>query len=559
MKTKIFLTRIFQSMRMKYFSMKFSFLYLPFILFIFTGANGHSQDLSRESMQQHLKVLTSDSLAGRRSGSEDERKAALYIRDYFRSLGLELLAEDGIQPFEYTGFGKKELHSQNVVARLEGSDPELKKECIIIGGHYDHLGNMGLPFRRSLLRGGINFGADDNASGTVMVMELARYYAAHRGQCKRSIVFVAFGSEEQGLWGSKKFTSAPPEGTGKMMAMLNFDMVGRMDTHQDVFINGIGTASEMADLLSSLPNPDGMNLVFYKTGKGPTDSESFYLSGVPVVSFITGLHRDYHTPRDVESKINYTGMLSIGHYAINLVDAMENPAQQLSYTKNDDAYPKSDIEIPSPWQYTGHLSGIHFGFGGLLNENRQIDAPAGYSYLKTNIVKSSGYGITLFSTGVKLVKTLGITTGLGLGVQQYGFEGNVPIRYSNGSVGSDTSFVFKNISLDRNALRTTSLYIPVMLEIKSREKGPSAYLSFGIIGSVNLGTRLMLKYEEEDHRVMMSSYGKYGLNTFNYALSVRAGYGRTGFFVNYQPASVFKSGNPVMYPFLAGISLNFKK
>ncbi|MFN8208645.1 MAG: M20/M25/M40 family metallo-hydrolase [Bacteroidales bacterium] len=516
---------------------------------------GFTQQVSEENIRKHLRVLASDSLRGRRSASEDEKKAAYYIRGYFKDLGLTLLAEEGVQPFEF----KKNLKSQNVVARLEGTDPQLKAECIVIGGHYDHIGDMGLPYRRTILKGGINYGADDNASGTALMMEMARILSENRSKLKRSVVFVAFGSEEQGLQGSKAFTAAPPEGTGKMVAMLNFDMVGRLDAAREIFISGAGTAEGMEEILKEIPNPDQMKLVFFKTGKGPTDSESFYEAGIPVVSFITGLHRDYHTPRDVEKKINYAGISSIGNYALDLSLKLINREQSLAYTRNDESFSRSDIDTPEPWQYKSHLSGIYGGFAGLSGKNLQGGVPAGYGFLECNPARSGFFGITFFSGGLRIFRGLGITSGLGLETTGLVLKKDFTLLTSGSVVAPDSSFFNRGINLDYNSFNLTRFTLPLMLELKSKQKGKSAYIAAGVIGALQVGSNQQLRYKEDDHKFNTIIRGSYHTNPLVLSLGARAGYGHAGLFFNYQLNPLFKSGNPAVYPFTAGLSWNFRK
>jgi hypothetical protein len=524
-------------------------------MILISGLPVFSQQVSVESIRKHMLVLTSDSLKGRKSASDDEKKAAMYIRGYFKELGLTLLADDGLQPFEF----KKNMKSRNVVAKLEGTDPLLKEECVVIGGHYDHIGDMGLPYRRTILKGGINYGADDNASGTALMMEMARILSEHRNELKRSIVFVAFGSEEQGLQGSKAFTAAPPEGTGKMVAMLNFDMVGRLDAKKEIFISGAGTADGMQQLLKEIPNPDAMNLVFFQTGKGPTDSESFYQAGIPVVSFITGLHRDYHTPRDVEKKINYPGMLSIGNYATVLSLKLINMEQAMAYTLNDDAFSRSDIDTPEPWQYKSHLSGIYGGFAGLSGEYLQGGIPDGYSYLKPSLARSGLFGITVFSGGLKIFRGLGLTSGPGIETISFVFKNDFPLSSVASGIAPDSSFFNRGTSLDYNSLNICRITLPLMLELKSKQKGKSAYIAAGVTGSLQAGLNQQLRYKENDHKYNTVIRGSYHTNPLILSLGAKAGYGHIGFFFNYQMTPLFKSGNPAVYPFNAGLSWNFRK
>ena len=193
----------------------------------------------------------------------------------------------------------------NVVGVLEGGDPVLKKEAIVIGAHYDHIG---LGELGSLAEGRgqeIHNGADDNASGTAGLIELARALALQRASVKRSIVFVAFTAEEEGLLGSKHYVSAPAFPLENTVAMINMDMIGRMKDDR-VIVGGSGTSPLWKEMLPRL-RPANLDLKFQDDGYGPSDHASFYAKDVPVLFFFTGVHQDYHRPSDDFDKINLTG------------------------------------------------------------------------------------------------------------------------------------------------------------------------------------------------------------------------------------------------------------
>ncbi|HKN81802.1 MAG TPA: M20/M25/M40 family metallo-hydrolase, partial [Pyrinomonadaceae bacterium] len=199
------------------------------------------------------------------------------------------------------GITREEVPAYNVVGVLEGSDPILKNENIIIGAHYDHLGRGG---EGSLAprSGEIHHGADDNASGTAGVIELARLFSAQRPGLKRTLVFIAFSGEEEGLLGSNYYVNHPLVPLAKTVAMINMDMIGRMKDHKLV-IGGVGTAKEWRDILAK---DKAFELILNEDGYGPSDHSSFYGKQVPVLFFWTGTHSDYHKPSDTSDKINYT-------------------------------------------------------------------------------------------------------------------------------------------------------------------------------------------------------------------------------------------------------------
>lgn len=207
----------------------------------------------------------------------------------------------------------EKVKTYNVAAILRGNDPVLKDEYIVVGAHYDHLG-MGGYGSGSRMPDTIapHNGADDNASGVSAVMELAGYFVHQQGRLARSVIFVAFGAEESGLIGSNWFVSNPPVPNDKVKMMLNFDMVGRMNTKTRSFsIGGTGTSKEGETILNELLSTSTLKANFSKEGYGPSDHASFYGVHIPVLYFNSGVHTDYHTPFDRSDKINAEGEVDI--------------------------------------------------------------------------------------------------------------------------------------------------------------------------------------------------------------------------------------------------------
>ncbi|MBP7398618.1 MAG: M28 family peptidase [Chitinophagales bacterium] len=190
------------------------------------------------------------------------------------------------------------------------------KETIVIGAHYDHLGynEMG----GSLYRGkpAIHNGADDNASGTAMIMELAEALQLLSYK-NNNYLFIAFSGEELGLYGSKYSASSKALEPLDINYMLNFDMVGRLDEENNLIINGVGTSPAFANL--DTINNNRFVLKTTESGVGPSDHTSFYLKDIPVLHFFTGTHSDYHKPSDDEDKINYDGIELIQNYVIDII------------------------------------------------------------------------------------------------------------------------------------------------------------------------------------------------------------------------------------------------
>ena len=221
---------------------------------------------------------------------------------------------------------------RNVIGALEGSDPALKNEWVVVGGHYDHLG---LGERDSMTPsqvGQIHHGADDNASGTAGVMELARLAANDDRQWKRSALFMAFASEEIGLLGSAHFVNNPTVPIGSITAMINLDMIGRI-TNNRVFVGGVGTSPNYRTMIEQLNAGTGLQLDFSDSGYGSSDHTSFNSKKIPVLFFFSGLHTDYHKPSDTYDKINGEGAVKVASLVHGMMDRVANDNERPAYVE----------------------------------------------------------------------------------------------------------------------------------------------------------------------------------------------------------------------------------
>ena len=267
-----------------------------------------------------------------------------------------------------------DVPAHNVVGVIEGSDPVLKNESIVIGAHYDHLGRGG---EGSLAPhpGEIHHGADDNASGTAGVLELARFFSAQRSKLKRTLVFIAFSGEEEGLLGSNYYINHPLVPLDKTVAMINMDMIGRMKDNKLV-IGGVGTAKEWRPLLTT-PN-DGFELSMNDDGYGPSDHSSFYIKQIPVLFFWTGTHTDYHKPSDTFDKINYTDEARILKMVARIVTDIDTADQRLTYTTAKVDPPRGGgFRV-----YLGTIPNYADSNDGLLIDGVRDDSPAAKAGLK---------------------------------------------------------------------------------------------------------------------------------------------------------------------------------
>jgi len=221
----------------------------------------------------------------------------------------------GWQALGQVDFKLKELEVANVIGVLEGEGPH-KEETIVIGAHYDHLGFGG---DGSLTPGvhEVHNGADDNASGTTALLELARRFGTSKQKPKRRLVFIAFTGEERGLLGSAEYVKQPLFPLEKTVAMFNMDMVGRLEDDK-LTVFGTGTASVWVPLLEKLALPQKLEVVKKPEGFGPSDHSSFYARKIPVLHLFTGTHNDYHRPSDDWEKVNLDGMERI----VNLLEGI---------------------------------------------------------------------------------------------------------------------------------------------------------------------------------------------------------------------------------------------
>lgn len=220
----------------------------------------------------------------------------------------------------------------NVIARLEGADPELRSEFVLLGAHHDHLG-MGGPGTSSRQPDTleVHHGADDNASGVAGILEISEYLVTD--SLSRSVLFITFGAEEMGLVGSKYFTAHPPVELSRVQAMINVDMVGRLNDNRQLQVGGTGTSPVFRSLIDSLNRKYNFNLKYSGAGYGPSDHASFYAKDVPVLFISTGAHSDYHTPADNLAGINLEGTREVIIFVAELAATLANQAEKIAFTE----------------------------------------------------------------------------------------------------------------------------------------------------------------------------------------------------------------------------------
>lgn len=248
-----------------------------------------------------------------------------------RSRPLEGWAVSGSFPIE-----RKGIVTKNVIGVLEGAGPRAD-ETIVVGGHYDHLGKGGLTSGSlAFFSKDIHNGADDNASGTSMVLELARRLARRPDPLPRRVVFMAFSGEEKGLLGSRYYVEHPLYPLDKTVMMINFDMVGRLNEKSEMTVVGTGSTPGIEEIVDALGTAAGFKVKKVKgmtDGFGGSDHESFYRKEVPILFPFTGLHPDYHRPSDDADRINFAGMTRIADFGeLLLLDVARRP-ERPAFTK----------------------------------------------------------------------------------------------------------------------------------------------------------------------------------------------------------------------------------
>lgn len=303
-------------------------------------------------IKEDVAFLASDALEGRQTGTEGEKKAAKYISERFAELGLLAKGTTNyLQPFtfkpktnphdevKFDVNGDGTITGNNVIGFVDNK----AENTIIIGAHYDHLGfgGEGSLYRDSIKA--IHNGADDNASGIAILLNLAA--RLKEKNTNNNYLFMAFSGEEMGLLGSNYFIKNPTINTNKVSYMINMDMVGRMKKDSTLAVYGTGTSPIFKQVLKS--HNDNFKLVQQESGVGPSDHTSFYLADMPVLHFFTGQHEDYHKPGDDSEKLNYDGMYLISDYIFNIIsDLDDNGKLAFRKTKNEsDSTPRFKVGL----------------------------------------------------------------------------------------------------------------------------------------------------------------------------------------------------------------------
>jgi len=290
-------------------------------------------------MKVDVAYLASDILAGRAAGSPFADEAAAYLAARMRQLSLKPMGDEGTYlqkfPIIVAGHGHMndapQLHTSNVLGYLDNK----AKQTIMIGAHYDHLG-FGGSGSGSLHVGDPepHNGADDNASGVAMIFDLADRLKQKGANRKYNYLFVGWSAEEMGLIGSKYLAEHMPIGMPAVVAVINFDMVGRLSKENVLAVNGTGTSPVWPELLV-MASKNRVTINSHKSGLGPSDHASFYLKDLPVLHFFTGQHPQYHKPGDDINLVNFPGMVTISDVVFDVLQGLPKTGE-IPFSKTKD-------------------------------------------------------------------------------------------------------------------------------------------------------------------------------------------------------------------------------
>ena len=331
-------------------------------------------------MADEVRFLAADSLAGRKTCSSGNVMAARQIAASLRGSGLTAAGDSGgfVQHWQVGNTsGTREAgiagcNTMNVVGMIPGRGA-LAGQAVILGAHFDHLG-LGRFGSLAPDSGRIHHGADDNASGTALVLELARSLRQREtrdARPRRAVYFVLFSGEEEGDLGSAWYADHLPVARDSVLAYLNFDMVGRL-RERKLLVLGVRTAAEWQALVDSINARAQLDVRASGDGWGPSDHASFYARKIPVLHFFTDLHEQYHRPEDTADLINADGMVQVADFAGDLVRRLAVRENRLTFvdlpppapTASGDGRPRPTLgTIPDMTDEPGgvRLSGVRTG------------------------------------------------------------------------------------------------------------------------------------------------------------------------------------------------------
>ncbi|NOX28271.1 MAG: M20/M25/M40 family metallo-hydrolase [Gammaproteobacteria bacterium] len=350
---------------------------------------------SEQRMMTDIDYLANSQLNGRGLGSPELDKAANHIASEFKKAGLKTYDEDYFQQWQ-TDIDKlgKNITLKNVIGILPGSNPDYAGQSVVIAAHYDHLG-LGWPDVRQGNEGKIHHGADDNASGVAVMLELARILGKS-WKPERSIVFVAFTAEEAGLLGSSYYVNNSENyPIKKAMAILNLDAVGRLGDN-DISVFGADSASEWVHIFRGVGFVTGIKTNINNRPFGASDHVNFHEMGVPGVQFFSGVHLDYHRPGDTADKIDSAGLVKIASVVRETLEYLakrpESLTTQLGKIKLPDG---SQVKRQGRKISIGTVPDFDYADNGVLLSDVVADSPAAKAGLATGDILQGINGVVI--------------------------------------------------------------------------------------------------------------------------------------------------------------------
>jgi hypothetical protein len=331
------------------------------------------ESITTDELRDHVNVLADDSFEGREAGSRGGYAAAGYLVEYFKKYGLEGAGDNGSY-FQAFGDGYR-----NILGLIEGRDPELRHEIIIVGAHYDHVG-YGTQRNSYGPLGYIHNGADDNASGTAGLIETIEAFSQLPQRPRRTILFALWDGEEQGLVGSKHWIANPTVDFANVCFKINCDMIGRLRDNR-VMVYGTRTSEGLRRMVSESNGDVGFDVDFTWELKGNSDHYPFFEKGIPILMLHTGLHDDYHRPRDDAHKIDSDGIRRVAHLLFNIMlDLGERDSLNSFRTASRDESPDNQKVFERPMQARPSRLGISWreldGVDGIVITRVNHDSPA---------------------------------------------------------------------------------------------------------------------------------------------------------------------------------------
>jgi len=319
---------------------------ISLLVFFISLLGCEKTDRPENKIKEDVSFLAGDKLEGRETGTKGEQEAATYIAKRFKEIGVEPKGIKGFlqvftfkrktDPHQEVKYSTTSIDSTITGTNVLGYIDNKANKTSVIGAHYDHLG---FGAEGSLYKGeekAIHNGADDNASGVSVMLNLAS--KLKQTNTSNNYLFIAFSGEEMGLLGSNYFVKNATIPLDSINYMLNMDMVGRLKADSTLAVYGVGTSPVFKQVI--IDNNDKFKIIEKESGVGPSDHTSFYLNDIPVLHFFTGQHEDYHRPSDDSELLNYEGMEAISTYIFDIITDLDDEGElafQKTKNESDDA------------------------------------------------------------------------------------------------------------------------------------------------------------------------------------------------------------------------------